>query len=135
MSGFLSYFRRRKDPKATVASLRQQLQKIEEKEEHLRKKMDAELKIARNNTAIDKSGMSCVASSICTQLCTLVALNSSRKGRKRAGQAPEMAFTTRVSNQRSRKCEYECGDVESDEKGVRCVDSSTWQYVGYATTP
>jgi len=58
MSGFLSYFRRRKDPKATVASLRQQLQKIEEKEEHLRKKMNAELNTAQKNAVTDQAGMS-----------------------------------------------------------------------------
>lgn len=60
MAGFMSYFGGRKDPKQAtrdaIVTLRQQLQMIEKKEEHLQKKIDTELKIARTNAVTNKSG-------------------------------------------------------------------------------
>jgi len=58
MSGWMSYFGGRKDPKATtreaIVTLRQQLQMLEKKEDHLLKKIDEELKKARANAISNK---------------------------------------------------------------------------------
>lgn len=47
MSGFMSYFGGRRDPKQStreaIVTLRQQLQMLEKKEDHLQKKIDDEL--------------------------------------------------------------------------------------------
>nr|GAT54094.1 vacuolar sorting protein [Mycena chlorophos] len=57
MQGFMSYFGR-KDTKQSardaIVGLRQQLQLIEKKEEHLQKKIDQELKIAKANAVSNK---------------------------------------------------------------------------------
>jgi charged multivesicular body protein 4 len=61
MSGFMSYFGGRKDAKQAtrdaIVTLRQQLQMLEKKEEHLQKKIDEELKKAKANAVTNKSGM------------------------------------------------------------------------------
>ncbi|KAG8901525.1 ESCRT-III subunit protein snf7 [Tulasnella sp. 417] len=58
MSGWMSYFGGRKDPKATtreaIVTLRQQLQMLEKKEEYLLKKIDEELKKAKANAISNK---------------------------------------------------------------------------------
>ncbi|EJD01243.1 uncharacterized protein FOMMEDRAFT_158374 [Fomitiporia mediterranea MF3/22] len=58
MSGFMSYFGGRKDPKQTtreaIVTLRQQLQMLEKKEEHLQKKVEEEMKKARANAVTNK---------------------------------------------------------------------------------
>ena len=60
MSGFMSYFGGRKDPKQAtrddIVTLRQQLQMLEKKEEHFQKRMDDELKKAKANAVTNKSG-------------------------------------------------------------------------------
>lgn len=57
MASFMSYFGRR-DPKQSareaIVGLRQQLQMIEKKEDHLQKKIDQELKIAKANAVSNK---------------------------------------------------------------------------------
>ena len=61
MTGFMSYFGGRKDPKQStreaIVTLRQQLQMLEKKEEHLQKKADEELKKAKANAVTNKPGM------------------------------------------------------------------------------
>ncbi|KAJ7591119.1 Snf7-domain-containing protein [Mycena floridula] len=58
MASFMSYFGARRDPKQSardaIVTLRQQLQMIEKKEEHLQKKIDEELKKARSNALTNK---------------------------------------------------------------------------------
>ncbi|KAG8990974.1 ESCRT-III subunit protein snf7 [Tulasnella sp. 427] len=58
MSGWMSYFGGRKDPKQTtreaIVGLRQQLQMLEKKEEYLLKKIDEELKKAKANAISNK---------------------------------------------------------------------------------
>lgn len=58
MASFMSYFGARRDPKQTardaIVTLRQQLQMIEKKEEHLQKKIDEELRKARQNAVSNK---------------------------------------------------------------------------------
>lgn len=58
----MNWFGARKDPKqsarAAIVDLRQQLQMIEKKEEHLQKKIDEELKKAKANAVTNKAGMS-----------------------------------------------------------------------------
>ncbi|KAG8952479.1 ESCRT-III subunit protein snf7 [Tulasnella sp. 424] len=58
MSGWMSYFGGRKDPKSTtreaIVTLRQQLQMLEKKEEYLLKKIDEELKKAKANAISNK---------------------------------------------------------------------------------
>lgn len=58
MASFMSYFGARKDPKQSardaIVTLRQQLQMLEKKEEHLQKKIDEELKKARQNAVSNK---------------------------------------------------------------------------------
>ena len=60
MAGFMSYFGARKDPRQTardaIVNLRQQLQMIDKKEEHLQKKIDEETKKARANAVSNKTG-------------------------------------------------------------------------------
>jgi len=59
MASFMSYFGGRKDAKQAtrdaIVTLRQQLQMLEKKEEHLQKKVDEELKKARTNAVTNKS--------------------------------------------------------------------------------
>ncbi|KAF8639463.1 hypothetical protein AX16_010316 [Volvariella volvacea WC 439] len=59
MASFMSYFGARKDPKQaareSIVQLRQQIQMIEKKEEHLQKKIDEELKKARANAVSNKT--------------------------------------------------------------------------------
>jgi len=58
MSGFMSYFGGRRDPKQStreaIVTLRQQLQMLEKKEDHLQKKIDDELKQAKTNAVGNK---------------------------------------------------------------------------------
>ncbi|KAG1874490.1 Snf7-domain-containing protein [Suillus subalutaceus] len=59
MAGFMSYFGGRRDTKQgardAIVGLRQQLQMIEKKEEHLQKKIDEELKKAKANAVSNKA--------------------------------------------------------------------------------
>ncbi|KAH8118280.1 Snf7-domain-containing protein [Phellopilus nigrolimitatus] len=59
MSGFMSYFVGRRDTKQAardaIVTLRQQLQMLEKKEDHLQKKVDEELKKAKANAVSNKS--------------------------------------------------------------------------------
>ncbi|KAJ7283703.1 vacuolar-sorting protein SNF7 [Mycena rebaudengoi] len=57
MAGIMSYFGRRDTKQSTrdaIVGLRQQLQMIEKKEDHLQKKIDQELKIAKANAISNK---------------------------------------------------------------------------------
>lgn len=58
MAGFMSYFGGRRDTKQStrdaIVTLRQQLQMIEKKEEHLQKKIETEVKTARANAISNK---------------------------------------------------------------------------------
>jgi len=58
MSGLMSYFGGRQDPKAktreAIVTLRQQLQMLEKKEDHLMKKIDEEMKKAKANAINNK---------------------------------------------------------------------------------
>jgi charged multivesicular body protein 4A/B len=61
MASFMSYFgARRVDPKQAardaIVNLRQQLQMIDKKEEHLQKKIEEETKKARANAVSNKTG-------------------------------------------------------------------------------
>ena len=60
MAGFMSYFGGRRDAKQSsrdaIVTLRQQLQMVEKKEEHLQKKIDEELKKAKANAVSNKAG-------------------------------------------------------------------------------
>lgn len=60
MASFMSYFGGRKDTKQAardaIVGLRQQLQLLEKKEEHLQKKVDEEMKKARANAVSNKTG-------------------------------------------------------------------------------
>jgi len=59
MASFMSYFGGRRDPKQSardaIVTLRQQLQMIEKKEEYLQKKIDEELKKARDNAVTNRN--------------------------------------------------------------------------------
>ncbi|CCM04062.1 uncharacterized protein FIBRA_06221 [Fibroporia radiculosa] len=59
MAGFMSYFGGRRDTKQSsrdaIVTLRQQLQMIDKKEEHLQKKIDEELKKAKSNAVTNKN--------------------------------------------------------------------------------
>jgi len=59
MASFMSYFGARKDPKLAardaIVNLRQQLQMIDKKEEHLQKKIEEETKKARANAVSNKT--------------------------------------------------------------------------------
>ena len=60
MASFMSYFGGRRDPKQAardaIVNLRQQLQMIDKKEEHLQKKIEDETKKARANAVSNKAG-------------------------------------------------------------------------------
>lgn len=60
MSGFMSYFGGRKDPKLAtrdaIVGLRQQLQMLEKKENHLQKKIEEDVRIAKANAVSNKAG-------------------------------------------------------------------------------
>ena len=60
MASLMGWFGGRRDPKQAardaIVTLRQQLQMLEKKEEHLQKKIDAELKTARTNAVTNKAG-------------------------------------------------------------------------------
>lgn len=60
MASFMSYFGGRKDSKQAardaIVSLRQQLQLLEKKEEHLQKKVEEEMRKARANAVSNKAG-------------------------------------------------------------------------------
>lgn len=62
MASFMSYFGGRRDPKQAardaIVNLRQQLQMIDKKEEHLQKKIEEETKKARANAVSNKTGSS-----------------------------------------------------------------------------
>ncbi|KNZ79850.1 Vacuolar-sorting protein SNF7 [Termitomyces sp. J132] len=59
MNSFMSYFGARRDPKQSardaIVTLRQQLQMIEKKEDHLQKKIEEELKKAKANAVSNKA--------------------------------------------------------------------------------
>lgn len=59
MSGFMSYFTGRKDTKGgardAIVMLRQQVQMLEKKEDHLQRKIEEELKKARANSVSNKA--------------------------------------------------------------------------------
>jgi len=59
MAGFMSYFGARRDPRQAardaIVNLRQQLQMIDKKEEHLQKKIEEETKKARANAVSNKT--------------------------------------------------------------------------------
>lgn len=59
MTSFMSYFGARRDPKQAardaIVNLRQQLQMIDKKEEHLQKKIEEEIKKARANAVSNKT--------------------------------------------------------------------------------
>jgi len=59
LASFMNYFGGRKDPKAaardSIVQLRQQLILLEKKEDHLQKKIDEELKVAKSNAVSNKS--------------------------------------------------------------------------------
>jgi len=59
MAGFMSFFGGRRDSKQSardaIVSMRQQLQMIEKKEDHLQKKIDEELKKAKANAVSNKA--------------------------------------------------------------------------------
>ncbi|KAI0650256.1 Snf7-domain-containing protein [Trametes meyenii] len=59
MAGFMSYFGGRRDPKQSsrdaIVTLRQQLQMIEKKEEYLQKKIEEEVKKARENAVSNRA--------------------------------------------------------------------------------
>ncbi|KAI0347088.1 Snf7-domain-containing protein [Trametopsis cervina] len=59
MAGFMSYFGGRRDPKSSsrdaIVTLRQQLQMLEKKEEHLQKRIDEDLKKAKANAVTNKA--------------------------------------------------------------------------------
>lgn len=56
----MNYFGGRRDPKQSsrdaIVTLRQQLQMIEKKEEHLNQRRDAETKTAKDNAVTNKNG-------------------------------------------------------------------------------
>jgi charged multivesicular body protein 4 len=60
MASFMSYFSGRRDPKQSardaIVTLRQHLQMIEKKEEHLTNKVEIELKKAKANAVSNKPG-------------------------------------------------------------------------------
>lgn len=60
MAGFMGLFGGRRDPKTSsrdaIVTLRQQLQMIEKKGEHLQKKIDEETKTAKANAVTNKPG-------------------------------------------------------------------------------
>lgn len=60
MASFMSYFGARRDPRQAardaIVNLRQQLQMIDKKEEHLQKKIEEETKKARANAVSNKTG-------------------------------------------------------------------------------
>ena len=59
MSGFMSYFGKRDTRPATrdaIVTLRQQLQMLEKKEEHLQKQIDSEQAKARANAVTNRQG-------------------------------------------------------------------------------
>ena len=60
MAGFMSYFGGRRDVKQSsrdaIVTLRQQLQMIEKKEDYLQKKIDEEMKKAKQNAVSNKPG-------------------------------------------------------------------------------
>ena len=60
MTSFMSYFGARRDPRQAardaIVNLRQQLQMIDKKEEHLQKKIEEEIKKARANAVSNKTG-------------------------------------------------------------------------------
>ena len=60
MASFMSFFGGKRDSKQaardTIVSLRQQLQMIEKKEDHLQKRIDEELKKAKANAVSNKAG-------------------------------------------------------------------------------
>lgn len=59
MAGFMSYFGGRRDTKQStrdaIVTLRQQLQMIEKKEEHIQKKIEVEINTARANAISNKT--------------------------------------------------------------------------------
>ena len=61
MNSLMSYFGARRDPKQSardaIVTLRQQLQMIEKKEDHLQKKIEEELKKAKANAVSNKARM------------------------------------------------------------------------------
>jgi charged multivesicular body protein 4A/B len=60
MSGFMGYFGGRKDTKQltrdAIVGLRQQLAMLEKKEDYLIKKIEEEMKKAKNNAVSNKTG-------------------------------------------------------------------------------
>ena len=60
MAGIMGYFGGRRDPKQSsrdaIVTLRQQLQMIEKKGEHLQKKIDEETSFARAHAVTNKTG-------------------------------------------------------------------------------
>lgn len=149
MASFMSYFGGRKDAKQAtrdaIVTLRQQLQMLEKKEEHLQKKVDEELKKARANAVTNKSGVHyrALLCTVCSEsdayVVSVVARSPSAsrhcstpaKESGRAGAGPSGGHTTAAGDagQHSRVGELQPGDDGSDEEGIRRFEGNTWQSV------
>lgn len=137
----MSYFGGRRDTKQAardaIVGLRQQLQMIEKKEEHLQKKIDEELKKAKANAVSNKAGTFHVNSApskltfpLTHDMHSGCAGSAAEEGeRRRYGSAGGPTPAVGTANQHAGICESECGDDECYEEGFGCACVDPWQHV------
>jgi hypothetical protein len=136
MSGLMGYFGGRRDSKQSareaIVNLRQQLQMLEKKEDHLQKKIDEEVKKAKANAVTNKAGTSVVSPPFPGQVwgkggrvLTVWGLHSGDAGAPEeedggAGARPARGDTVaaRVAGEHARVGQLECGDAGRDEEGL-----------------
>jgi hypothetical protein len=134
MAGIMSYFGGRRDTKQAardaIVGLRQQLQMIEKKEEHLQKKIDEELKKAKANAVSNKAGRFALyrrrSSSTHTMHSGYAGSAAEEDERIRDGSTGGSTTAAGTTNQHTRVCESECGDDGCYEEGFNCAGIDPW---------
>lgn len=144
MASFMSYFGGRRDPKQSardaIVTLRQQLQMIEKKEEHLQKKIDEELKKAKTNAVSNKAGALAQGCLIFERAGELTGTfnrsgdccSEAEEGQRgRAGPTERHTAAARNASEYTRVGELERRDNGRYEEGLRRAEGHSWQSVRF----
>lgn len=135
MASIMSYFGRRdtkQSAREAIVGLRQQLQMIEKKEDHLQKKIDQELKIAKANAVSNKPRklrwmvrMLAFDPSSSGDLC----VEAEARERDPTGTTAGTADATRNASQHPGISQSERGNDGRNEEGCRCPAANSFWHV------
>jgi len=148
MTSFMSYFGARRDPKQAardaIVNLRQQLQMIDKKEEHLHKKMEEETKKAQANAVSNKTGSpSLLTFGLDTGILILSLMLSLIYSGYRCAETEEAersgaqtirrkSVTPGNAGEYIGSGEHECRDNVCNEESCRCAENHTWKSVEFS---